>query len=93
MEAKRYLVKNVNDPTSGNITEEKESELEEFIEYAKIIMGMLGHKLFEKLTETKTPTEQANTAGNDQLILHLKRKSRNSLIVIEANCKQTIEGF
>jgi len=34
--AKRYLVKNSNDPTLGNITEEKESELEEFIDYAKI---------------------------------------------------------
>lgn len=32
--AKRYLVKNSNDPTLGNITEEKESELEEFIDYA-----------------------------------------------------------
>ena len=32
MEAKRYIVKNGNDPTSGNITEEKESELEEFID-------------------------------------------------------------
>lgn len=93
IEGKRYLVKNVNDPTSGNITEEKESELEEFIEYAKIIMGTLGHKLFEKLTETKTPTEQDNTAGNDGLLLHLKRKSRKSGTVIEANCKQTNEGF
>ena len=33
----RYEVKNGNDPTPGNITEEKESEMEEFIDYAKII--------------------------------------------------------
>lgn len=32
--AKRYDVKNGNDPTPGNITEEKESEMEEFIDYA-----------------------------------------------------------
>jgi len=43
---KRYLVKNGNDPTSGNITEEKESELEEFIDNAEIVMGTLGHKVF-----------------------------------------------
>ena len=50
-ETERYVVKNGNDPTPGNITEEKESELEEFIDYAKIIMGTLGHKVFEgKLT-------------------------------------------
>ena len=35
VEANRYVVKNGNDPTPGNITEEKESELEEFIDYAK----------------------------------------------------------
>ena len=48
-EAKRYIVKNGNDPTLGNITEEKESEMEEFVDYAKIIMGTFGHKVFEPL--------------------------------------------
>ena len=46
MEAKRYTVKNGNDPTQGHITEEKESELEEFIDYAIIVMGTLGHRIF-----------------------------------------------
>lgn len=46
-DAHRYIVKNANEPTQGNVTEEKESELEEFIEYARIIMGVLGHKAFE----------------------------------------------
>lgn len=47
--AKRYDVKNGNDPTQGNITEEKESELEEFVDYARIVMGTLGHRVFEPL--------------------------------------------
>ena len=47
IEAGRYVVKNGNDPNPGNITEETESELEEFIDYAKIVMGTLGHKVFE----------------------------------------------
>lgn len=93
MEAKRYLVKNGNDPTSGNITEEKESELEEFIDYAKIVMGTMGHKVFEKLTEIKTPIENTTAPDGERLLLHLKRKSRKSGLVIEANCKQTSEGF
>lgn len=46
-EAKRYIVKYGNDPTPGNITEEKESELEEFMDYARIVMGTLGYKIFE----------------------------------------------
>lgn len=47
IEAGRYVVKNGNDHNPGNITEETESELEEFIDYAKILMGTLGHKVFE----------------------------------------------
>lgn len=47
--AKRYEVKNGNDPTQGNITEEKECELEEFIDYARIVMGTLGNRVFEAL--------------------------------------------
>lgn len=46
IQANRYNVKNGNDPNPGNITEETESELEEFIDYAKIVMGALGHKVF-----------------------------------------------
>lgn len=48
-EANRYEVKNGNYPTSGNPSEEKQSELEDFIDYAMVIVGMLGHKLFVPL--------------------------------------------
>ncbi|MGL4819236.1 MAG: GIY-YIG nuclease family protein [Bacilli bacterium] len=92
VEAGRYIVKNGNEPTLGNITEEKESELEEFIDYAKIIMGTLGHKLFEPLTDHPKPAV-AIESTDDDLLLFLKRKSRKSGIVIEASCKQTHEGF
>lgn len=93
-ESKRYIVKNGNDPSSGNITEEKESELEEFIDNAKIVMGTFGHKIFEPLTEDKTHKERSSTnSESKELFLYLKRKSRKSGQVIEANCKQTNEGF
>ncbi|EGW41748.1 GIY-YIG nuclease family protein [Desulfosporosinus sp. OT] len=91
-EAKRYIVKNGNDPTSGNITEEKESELEEFIDNAEIVMGTLGHKVFEKLADNK-PTIQPDIAEDNDLLLHFKRKSKKSGQVIEAECKRTNEGF
>ncbi|KMK75264.1 methionine sulfoxide reductase [Alkalihalobacillus pseudalcaliphilus] len=93
-EAERYVVKNGNDPTSGNITEEKESELEEFIDYTKIIMGTLGHKVFERLADSKTTiTSNNDVFESDDRILHMKRKIRKSGRIIEANCKQTSEGF
>ena len=95
LEAKRYTIKNVNDPTSGNITEEKESELEEFLDYAKIVMGTLGHKVFEPLADVKPIAELSNETVTESggLLLHMKRKSRKSGQTIEADCKQTVEGF
>lgn len=92
-EAGRYLVKNSNDPTMGNITEEKESELEEFIDYAKIVMGTLGHKLFEALAEKSSTSNIKEIVDDDELTLFMKRNSRKSGKLIEASCKQTREGF
>ena len=54
-------MKNGNEPTIGNVTEEKESELEEFIDYAKIVMGTLGHKVFEPLVQEQMPSPKTET--------------------------------
>lgn len=51
MEARRYTVTNLNDPSIGNVTEEKESELEEFMEYAEIIMVLWGIKYLNPSVE------------------------------------------
>lgn len=74
LESNRYIVKNANDPTPGNITEEKESELEEFADYAELILGVLGYKVFEaeeileeraiSLKEEKKLDESVNVARN-----------------------------
>ena len=86
--AKRYLVKNSNDPTLGNITEEKESELEEFIDYAKIVMGVLGHKVFEPLTQPATPASSADlTSEAESPIFYIKRSGAN------AQARLTSEGL
>lgn len=87
-ETERYAVKNGNDPTPSNITEEKESELEEFIDYAKIIMGTLGHKLFEPLTSPATTTAPNNDSSEgDDVIFYIKRSGA------DAKGKLTSEGF
>lgn len=92
LEAKRYDVKNGNDPTPGNVTEEKESELEEFLDYARIIVGTLGHKVFVPFTENKIINDQ-ELVDKPEKIFYLKRKIRKSGQIIEAKCKQTSEGF
>ena len=92
-EAGRYIVKNGNDPNVGNVTEEKQSELEEFAQYAIIVMGVLGYKVFVSLVENKSQQESSVTPNDDETLLFLKRKIRKSGQTIEAQCKQTSEGF
>lgn len=59
----RYHVRNNNEPNKGHVTEEKESELLEFIENAKIIVGALGHKVFEPY-ETEIRKDNEETSDN-----------------------------
>ena len=82
IKANRYGVKNGNDPNPGNITEEKESELEEFIDYAKVVMGILGHKVFIPLDEVIDDVPNTNAAK-----LYLKKRGS------EATGSLTSEGF
>lgn len=95
--ANRYEVRNGNDPTPGNITEEKESEMEEFIDYAKVIMGTLGHKLFEPLGKPVVNVSESNNNNNNDAVqgavaLHLARNIKK-IGRIEADGVQTTEGF
>lgn len=64
-EAGRYKVANGNDPNPGNVTEETECELEDFIDYAKIVMVALGHKVLE-------PAISATDIENNEPVLEMK---------------------
>lgn len=61
IKAGRYEVKNAVDPTPGNITEEKESELDEYADYAELILGVLGYKVFEPIKTPPDITEKTST--------------------------------
>lgn len=78
--ANRYNVVNANSPTQGNITEEKESELEEFIDFAQIIIGTLGHRVFEPILEASD-----NNDSTEELVL------KNSKV--DAIGRRTSDGF
>ena len=80
-DSKRYLVKNGNEPNSGNVSEEKESELEGFIENVKIIIGALGYKVF-------APLEIAMEAAKEEIqLLHYKTSK------VDAVGRVTSDGF
>lgn len=89
----RYKVRNGNDPNPGNVTEEKESELEDFIEYSKMVLGVLGYKVFVPLLDKENDDDKDSSAEVEELTLYLSRKSKKSNKTIEATCKRTDEGF
>lgn len=88
-EAGRYIVKNGNDPNPGNVTEEKESELDEIVENTLMIIGTLGYRVFVPMTKKVSQ----DFIDNHSTYLYLKRKTKKSNKVIEATCEQTTEGF
>ncbi|MDK7189104.1 GIY-YIG nuclease family protein [Bifidobacterium sp. UMB1230] len=90
IDTNRYKVQNGNDPNPGNATEEKEAELEIYVEQFKIMLGVLGYRIFVPLV--KTP-ESVVEERDDELILGLSRKIKRSQRNIEAYCKRTNEGF
>lgn len=91
LETDRYRVRNNNDPNPGHVTEEKESELEEFIEYSKIVLGVLGYKVFVPLGETQE--SRASEHDSDELRLFLTSTDRSSHQKIDAQCLRNSEGF
>ena len=88
-QAGRYIVKNGNDPNPGNVTEEKESELDEISENTLMIIGTLGYRVFVPMTKEVSQ----DLTDNHSTYLYLKRKTKKSNKVIEATCERTTEGF
>lgn len=88
-EAGRYIVKNGNDPNPGNVTEEKESELDEIVENTLMIIGTLGYRVFVPMTKEVSQ----DLTDNHSTYLYLKRKTKKSNKVIEATYERTTEGF
>lgn len=88
-EANRFLVKNGNEPNSGNVTEEKQSELDEVVENTLMIIGTLGYRVFVPMVKTATVAEPEEVAD----LFYLSRKTKKSNRRIEATCERTAEGF
>ena len=53
IDADRYKVRNGNDPNPGNVTEEKEAELEVYVEHFKMMLDILGYKIFVPLEKNQ----------------------------------------
>lgn len=56
--ANRYIIDNSIVPTQSSISESDRAEMEEFIEYIKMLVNTLGHKVFDVKREFKTKQKQ-----------------------------------
>jgi hypothetical protein len=56
--ANRYTVDNTIIPTQSSISESDRAEMEEFIEYIKMLVNTLGHKVFDEKREFKPKQKQ-----------------------------------
>ena len=87
-EAHRYN----NEPPKGNVTEEKESELEEFIENARLVMSVLGRRVFEPIV--KKSAKQNNlpvTPVTTNVIFLIKQEIKGDKV--NARAIRTPEGI
>ena len=78
-----YTVINKNTPNGSNVTEEKESELEDFIEYS--------NKIFVPLI--KKQVEIQSNEDQEELILYISAKRKGADKTTTGKCKRTNEGF
>ena len=85
-EINRYKVFNENEPTLGNVTEEKISELLAYIEFSKLPIGLLGKKVL-------TPIDELADSGRseDEIIYTMTQKVGSE--VVTGYAKETNEGF
>lgn len=93
VESGRYLVANGNSPSRGNVTEEKQAELDEFIEFTTIAVGSLGYKVFEPIDDAKnidkkdsSSESKANPVSNNNILSF-------SGSDFSAKGRQTSDGF
>lgn len=87
--ADRVRAVNSNDPSPGNVTEEKQAALDEFIVNAKILIGSLGYRVFDAVDDAKaavqSPTEAAPVSVEPMLYLDCAGASGRG--------RQTTDGF
>lgn len=91
IDSKRYIVKNSNEPSLGHVTEEKESELEEYIDYAKIVIGALGYQIFEPIIESPEIITTVLAPTPEPLLSLILKQGKKEKIIAQG--KQTNEGF
>lgn len=89
IKAGRCEVINGNEPSPGNITEEKESDLEDHAEFAQLVLSAIGYKVFEPPQKISSQS----VVKLDEEIFYLPRKIKRLGRSIDAKMKITPTGY
>lgn len=89
IKAARCEVLNGNDPSPGNITEEKQIDLEDHAEFAQLVLSAIGYKIFEPQQKISPPPP----AQSDEEIFYLSRRIKALGRTINAQMKRTPTGY
>ena len=89
IKAGRLEVVNGNEPSPGNITEEKASDIEDYAEFAQLILSAIGYKIFEPPQKNLPPP----IAAADEEIFYLSRKIKRLGRTIAATMTRTPTGY
>jgi hypothetical protein len=87
IKANRYTLTNGNTPNEGSITEEKQEELEQYIENASLLLGTFGYRVLEPYEEELKKQEKDDTDDAAETIFYMKSGN------FDAKGSQTSEEF
>ncbi len=63
------------------------------MEYAKIVMGVLGHLVFEPLVQNRTIGNTVHVENDDYMEFSMDQKMQNTGMTVKAKCKRSSEGY
>lgn len=87
---KRYIIENGNEPQASPLPRADQAAMEEFLTYIKLLLGVLGHKLLEKVAKSinqQTSTDATNQDDQQSLKLYI------NMVGVKAQALQTDEGI
>lgn len=71
----RYSLENNQLPSHGNVTEEKKAELDEFIDYVRLVVGSMGYRMFEPMIPESQKKQNNNDPEAQNLYIQLEGKT------------------
>jgi hypothetical protein len=77
-EIDRYEVMNITPPKKSSVSEAEQSEMEEFIDNAKLVVSALGHKVFEPLIPIVESSNDSIKKSNTDLLYIKNNKGLNA---------------